>query len=602
MRQSSLALALVCALTCLPVMGQQQPLKPREAELVNQPNDPIEPHPLNDYVPCSFVVKDRDKFHAVFNKTGNTAIAAIRAAIDAAQLTAKQNQFLQSQADALSHMYGVTLNNNSERFKQQVASATTAGLDSNAPPSDKLNTVFAKIEEITNYVRSIHAPNDIGCSESVLTYDETSDIFGKRMANTYIAVQVTIRNLSPDNEFLVHDIQVAVQTDLFFNTRDRRLAQGVAEIGQAMSPRNQAMRYLEGSASALGVAAVPLGNVPFSDAAHGFTSFIPIMKGIFPDFSIAQFSRLQDLGFTSGSLTYVIPKSGSHAMVAFIPEKVFRTALEESQSSGTKSDKQSDKKQAKAPKYKNFKDYTTDDLRAFQNSLEILVAGAHVKEVSAVTPDATALACDPATGTSASDTVTCHLTGKNLQSVKSVKLVFKSDSTEGSATSTKYDVNKTDTTKADVVFNAQDFSTLKKGQAYSVVLIAQDDSLINTTATFTPAQSPDATSLNCDSPAGATVTCHLVGKSLKTVTQLKLEPASGSATSSSKFDPDASDDTKGTVTFSATDFAKLKSDQKYRIVLVAGGKDIKTSVDFSPAAPTAQVPDANGFKLHDSGG
>jgi hypothetical protein len=173
-----------------------------------------------------------------------------------------------------------------------------------------------------------------------------------------------------------------------------------------------------------------------------------------------------------------------------------------------------------------------------------------------------------------------------------VKLTFKSDSTEGSAQSTKFQPNKTDTTKGDAVFKAQDFATLKSGQAYIVVLTTQDGTTINTTATFTPGQTPDAGTLTCDKPSGTTVTCNLVGKNLKSVTQVKLAPASGSSIASSKVEPNVSDDTKATATFTATDFATLKSDQKYSIVLVSGGKDIKTSAEFSPSSTTTEVPDA----------
>src|SRR5262249_3827840 len=85
-------------------------------------------------------------------------------------------------------------------------------------------------------------PEGIACSTSTLTWNETSDIFGRRVANTYVAIQVTIRNLDNKNEFLVHDIQVAVDTGMgedqwgrFQAGHDKLLARGVAEKSQTES-------------------------------------------------------------------------------------------------------------------------------------------------------------------------------------------------------------------------------------------------------------------------------------------------------------------------------------------------------------------------------
>jgi hypothetical protein len=61
---------------------------------------------------------------------------------------------------------------------------------------------------------SITPPDDVVCSFSVMQWKETSDNFGRRVANQYIALQVTVRNLNTQNEYIVHDIQIAVDTGL----------------------------------------------------------------------------------------------------------------------------------------------------------------------------------------------------------------------------------------------------------------------------------------------------------------------------------------------------------------------------------------------------
>ena len=100
-------------------------------------------------------------------------------------------------------------------------------------------------------------PNDISCSISVMPWKETSDTFGRRVANQFLAIQVTVRNLNTKNEFLMHDIQVAVDTGLstdgyfwkqyagrFQAGRDKLLVRAVAQTGQSMSPRNLALNAL----------------------------------------------------------------------------------------------------------------------------------------------------------------------------------------------------------------------------------------------------------------------------------------------------------------------------------------------------------------------
>src|SRR5262245_60711542 len=53
-------------------------------------------------------------------------------------------------------------------------------------------------------------PNDVSCSQSIMSFKEASDILGKRMANRYVVVQVVVRNLSEEYDFILHDVQAAV--------------------------------------------------------------------------------------------------------------------------------------------------------------------------------------------------------------------------------------------------------------------------------------------------------------------------------------------------------------------------------------------------------
>lgn len=166
--------------------------------------------------------------------------------------------------------------------------------------------------------------DNIVCSMSLLSYREASDVFGKRIATQYGVVQVTIRNTDGDHEFLLHQVDFWFGDTLqYYATRDRKIARGVAEKGQVLDPRNLTVRILEG----IGAVAGPTTNVFSNDAQLASSifnsSFIPAVKTAFPDLTVQQIAKLDDMGFSAGASTMVIPKSGAISFVAFIPSDSF---------------------------------------------------------------------------------------------------------------------------------------------------------------------------------------------------------------------------------------------------------------------------------------
>ena len=173
-------------------------------------------------------------------------------------------------------------------------------------------------------------PDDVSCSMAVLTWQETSDIFGRRVANTYIAIQVTVRNLNTTNEFLIHDIQVAVDTGLdpdsfsrFTAGRDKLLVRAVAQRGQSEDRRNLALNSL------LAIGAIA-SSVTLLNPANEFATavavfqggFIPGFKTLFPDHTVEQLNHINDLVFSASSVNKVIvPIQGSVPLVTFISTK-----------------------------------------------------------------------------------------------------------------------------------------------------------------------------------------------------------------------------------------------------------------------------------------
>lgn len=172
-------------------------------------------------------------------------------------------------------------------------------------------------------------PNDVSCSMSILGWKETSDTFGRRVANTFVAIQVTVRNLNAKNEFLIHDIQVAIDTGIrddefgrFQAGRDKLLVRAVAQRGQSDDGRNLVLHSLEAVGAIAGSASI-IGSAEFKTAVAVFQgAFIPGFTNIFPDHTVEQLNHINDLVFSASSTSKVlVPIQGSVPLVTFIAEK-----------------------------------------------------------------------------------------------------------------------------------------------------------------------------------------------------------------------------------------------------------------------------------------
>lgn len=306
---------------------------------------------------------------------------------------------------------------------------------------------------------AIQRPDDIGCSQSLLSWEEASDIFGRRIANTYLAFQVVVRNLSPDNEFVMHDVKIALDSPYsrFVAGRDKMLARGVALRGQSDDPRNVWMRVGDAVASVAGAASVAFTGINFKNGVTVFQSaFLPGMKSTFPDYTIEQMNRLSDLAFTSSSAyKIVIPKSGSAPFVTFLPAKIFA----------------GDGTSQPAP----YKKWSQQKLLAFSNSAFVIVAGVHVKEVDNQ-PSVSKLTC-PVDASGAldlakakGDTFSCDVAGDNLDGTLKLRLKNAAESNDAVTAEGTLTIAGKDTTAAKVAFKLSDLKALKAAD-YSVYLV-----------------------------------------------------------------------------------------------------------------------------------
>jgi hypothetical protein len=217
---------------------------------------------------------------------------------------------------------------------------------------------------------------DIVIERALIDPKNLADAFGYRIAHRFIGIQLTIVNKNADMQYLVHDVTIdyrrlvesflegsqptaatkaeaqrklidlcdgemppgltdAQRTALrqanpersFTNacrgsSADLTLLRGVAEKGTVYDPRNLALRILEG----IGVVAGGLTGIPIRGRSYATSVAIfsgPIVEGynrIWPDFTIQQLNRLNDLAYVTNTL---IPRQQSRIVVAFLPQPMF---------------------------------------------------------------------------------------------------------------------------------------------------------------------------------------------------------------------------------------------------------------------------------------
>lgn len=312
---------------------------------------------------------------------------------------------------------------------------------------------------------------DVGCSQSILSYDEANAIFGRAIARTYIVIQVNARNLNGDQEFLMHDVQVAVadimNTDFagnqnkhgeatkgtlksrFVSGRDKTLARGVALTGQLDSPRNVAERVIEaigavGGATSLAIGAVGAAGT-FKDAMQVFTTaVVPQYGKLFPDHTIDQLNRLNDLGFSSSSAyKIVIPKNGTVPFVTFLPTKIFA---------------------------ENYNSWSHQEMWDFQKNTFVVIAGKHITETTDELQVAT-MTCPHTANVQYLDlsqvtggNVSCSVTGNNLQKLTSIRLVNGKDGTDKITVDSNNVTSTAPNTSATVTFAPTDLYKLPAPQ------------------------------------------------------------------------------------------------------------------------------------------
>jgi hypothetical protein len=189
---------------------------------------------------------------------------------------------------------------------------------------------------------AVAAPHrDTEIAPVLLSYKEAKDSFGRRVADTYVVVQVTIKNADLSKQYLLQDLTAVLDPNEceragnFYSKFDVRGCQDLyapverptlmatASIGQTRNPRNTAIRFLE----TVGTLSSSLTGFNFigRDGKAGIGifngAFLSSTKSLFPDMTLGQMSRLTEQSYQPNT---VIDSRQSKSFDIFIPsDKLF---------------------------------------------------------------------------------------------------------------------------------------------------------------------------------------------------------------------------------------------------------------------------------------
>lgn len=198
---------------------------------------------------------------------------------------------------------------------------------------------------------------------TVISPKVVSDVFGRRIAQRFVAIQVTIANESADYQFLIQDVSldfrdndvchpfqfkdeakrrpvpsgcpadpagqvVPIQPPYDMSSLSLSLLRGVAEKGQGQDKRNKFLRLFRAFGTIAGGLVGVAGFGPsFAEAVAVFNGpVINAYSEAFPDYTINQMNRMNDTAYEANTL---VPKQQAKVLVAFVPQSLFLTSKQQ---------------------------------------------------------------------------------------------------------------------------------------------------------------------------------------------------------------------------------------------------------------------------------
>jgi hypothetical protein len=293
---------------------------------------------VQDQVPCILSQPKSYQMRGLTPPPGTDLATSIAQAVDKAARATNGSDptataslmALQSYSKNVRNLSGSSSSAVHGAVSQLQAEAVQSAIAANptADPDAVKNAVANPTNQAIQAESITQPPKDVSCSMSILPWDETHKAFGRTVADTYLAIQIVVRNLNSDNEFLIHDAEFAVdansaQLARFQVGHEKEIARGVLQYGQAYDRQHVFISVAQGVGTIMGaVVGLPQPAIDSLTGASGAyqAGLLPVLHTIFPDLTTTNLNALNDLGFSAANASrVVVPKSGSVPFVIFIP-------------------------------------------------------------------------------------------------------------------------------------------------------------------------------------------------------------------------------------------------------------------------------------------
>ncbi len=547
---SSPKLAMLCFAFALPLSAFGAP-QSQTGSLASFDNETT---PVEDQVPC---ILTNNQNYSARSLVAPTAANLLAQAVDskAAGIDVKSGDAsAQAQKSALNNLaltlrqeYSASSFDALKKALPKIQSEAVQSSVQNLPENQKAaatDAAHTAVTETTNtavarITPAFQRPKDVSCSMSVLSWDEAHKALGRTVADTYLAAQITVRNLDASNEFLIQDAELAVdansaQLSRFQVSHEKELIRGVLQYGQSYDRQHVFVNIVDGVGTILGaVVAIPQPSIDALTGATGayHAGLAPVLHVLFPDLTTRNLNTLNDLAFSAASASrIVVPKSGSVPFVIFVPVKPLEqacwlqpgydfskdTPLSSACDQVCHSDSCANENLAEV----RFKHWTPVQLQALEAHAYALIAGTHIKPagqpavlnsiVCAAPTDSSGAYLQyalPASG------LTCTLSGSDLDTLTTLRLRSAAD------TKTNLDAKVTvsgDNTKATAVLPSSETSKIQQS-TYELYGVDKSGTEADLNRSVTFRLSPSIASGQSVASAG---TATLKGSNLAGVTQI----------------------------------------------------------------------------------
>ena len=188
------------------------------------------------------------------------------------------------------------------------------------------------VDSARTSIAAFQRPNDVGCAMSILSWNSVRYAFGQTLAGEYIAIQLVVRNINSQQEFLVHDAEFSVDSDLlgahgrYFSGLDKLTVRQFMLSSRDYGRRNFLVNMSQGIGTILS-ATTPVYGGGLANASSVYSAgFLNALTGVWKDHNTEQLNMLNDVGFSASKTDRtVVPKSGTAMFIIFVPVKQFQT-------------------------------------------------------------------------------------------------------------------------------------------------------------------------------------------------------------------------------------------------------------------------------------